>query len=261
MCYYNGQRVTFTEFIKLKDLEKSLANYPAFDVELEIGFDYSQSIVLKRVPSQTDFELVKMEWGFIPPYLRTRKDVAQMRTGGNGKPPILTLNAVGEELLLPRKIYRDAALTRRCLLLSSGFYEWRHIFGVNKKTGQPLKTAEKIPYHIRLRDRAYFYIAAIWTPWTDKETGEYVESFALVTTAANSIMAQIHNSKKRMPTVLTEDLAYEWMFGDLSEKRITEIATYQIPSEEMEAWTISKKFREETNPTAPVHYETVPKLI
>ena len=48
-------------------------------------------------------------------------------------------------------------------------------------------------------------------------------------------MEQIHNSKKRMPTILTEDLAWEWLFGNLDEERITEIARYQFPTEQMEA--------------------------
>jgi len=33
-----------------------------------------------------------------------------------------------------------------------------------------------------------------------------------------------------MPTILTEDLACEWLFGDLAEERITEIASYQFPA-------------------------------
>ncbi len=66
-------------------------------------------------------------------------------------------------------------------------------------------------------------IPGIWTPWRDKNTGGYVESFAIVTTKAKKLMEQVHNSKKRMPTILNEDLAYEWMFGKLDEKRITEI--------------------------------------
>jgi hypothetical protein len=33
-----------------------------------------------------------------------------------------------------------------------------------------------------------------------------------------------------MPAILTEDLAAEWISDGLSEERITEIATYQIPA-------------------------------
>jgi len=97
--------------------------------------------------------------------------------------PVLTLNAMSEEMLLPKKIYREAALSRRCLVLSSGFFEWRHLFPIGKKTGKPLKTAVKYPYHIGVKDHPYFFIAGVWQPWKDIETGEYVETFSVVTTA------------------------------------------------------------------------------
>ena len=103
-------------------------------------------------------------------------------------------------------------------------------------------------------------MAGIWQPWTDKVSGEYVESFAIVTTKANKLMEQVHNSKKRMPTILNEDLAYEWMFGNLDEQRILEIAATQYPSEEMEACTIAKDFRQVIEPTKEFSYEDVPAL-
>jgi hypothetical protein len=63
-----------------------------------------------------------MEWGFIPSYLKSREDVAKMRNGykdatGKYRPPVIMLNAVCEELLAPGKIYREAGLKRRCLVL------------------------------------------------------------------------------------------------------------------------------------------------
>jgi putative SOS response-associated peptidase YedK len=271
MCYYNGQRVTRAEFIRLKNLEKILANYDFLKTPMQSGFEYATNAVLKRVPDKEDFDIVQMEWGFLRgdpkkwPFFRTREDIIKMRTGykddrGKFHPSINFLNAMGEELLLPDKVYRDAALNRRCLILSSGFYEWRHVFPKNKRTGEPVKTAIKYPYHIGLKDKEYFYIAGIWEAWTDLKTGEHVESDAIITTKANKIMSQIHNSKERMPTILTEDLAYEWLFGDLTEKRITEIATFQFPSEEMEACTVAKDFREALEPTEHFVYEDLPEL-
>ncbi len=265
MCYYNGQKVTRAEYIRLKQLEKAVANYDFLNRDLQVGFDYSMNAVLKRVPDKEDFDIVQMEWGFIPPYLKTREDVNKMRHGykdptGKFRPPITTLNAVSEEILAPGKIYRDAALHRRCLVLSSGFYEWRHIHRLNKRTGEPLKTAEKYPYFITVKDKEYFYMAGIWQPWTDKATGEYVESFAIVTTGANKLMEQVHNSKKRMPAILNDDLAYEWLFGNLEEKRIKEIGESQFPAEEMEAYTIAKDFRETLEPTKHFEYDDLPAL-
>ena len=265
MCYYNGQKVTHEEFIRLKNLEKLVANYNFLNRELQIGFDYNLNAILKRDPEKEDFDILQMEWGFIPPYLKTRDDVNKMRNGhkdANGKfrPPIITLNAVCEELLLPGKIYRNAALNRRCLVLSTGFYEWRHIYPLNKKTGLPLKNANKYPYYITLKDKEYFFMAGIWQPWTDKVTGEYVESFAIVTTKANKLMEQVHNSKKRMPAILKDDLAYEWLFGNLDEKRILEIAATQYPAEDMQAFTIVKDFREVIEPAKEFKYEDLPAL-
>jgi len=100
----------------------------------------------------------------------------------------------------------------------------RHVFPIGKKTGKPLKTAVKYPYHIEVKKQPYFFIAGVWQPLKDVETGVYVETFSVVTTAANQLMQQIYNSKKRMPTILTEDLAWEWLFGNLNEDRISEIA-------------------------------------
>lgn len=265
MCYYNGQKVTRAEYIRLKQLEKAIANYDFLNRDLQVGFDYNENAVLKHIPEMEDFDIVKMEWGFIPNYLKTRDDVFKMRNGykdatGKYRPPIITLNAVCEELLLPGKIYREAALKRRCLVLSSGFFEWRHIFPLNKRTGQPNKTPNKYPYHITVKGKPYFFIAGIWQPWTDKVSGEYVESFAIVTTKANKLMEQVHNSKKRMPTILNEDLAYEWMFGNLDENRILEIAATQFPAEEMEACTIAKDFREALEPAKKFQYEDVSAL-
>lgn len=260
MCYYNGVKVSHAEFIRLKTLEKAIANYDFLSRPMHIGFDYNNIPVLKRFSDVEDFDIVQMEWGFLPPYIQTRKEAALMRSGykkedGQFQVPILTLNAMSEEMLLPRKIYRDAALNRRCLVLSTGFYEWRHVFPLNKRTGLPLKTANKIPYRIGLKDTEYFYMAGIYTPWVDRETGETVETCSLVTTVANSVMKQIHNSKLRMPTILTEDLAWEWLFGNLSEERITEIGKFQIPSKAMEACTIIKEFREAPDPNKEHEYE------
>lgn len=70
-------------------------------------------------------------------------------------------------------------------------------------------------------------------------------------------MTKVFNSKMRMPSILNEDLFYEWIFGSLDEERITEIAKTKFPSEKMEAFTIAKDFKTALEPTAPFVYENV----
>lgn len=265
MCYYNGQKVTRAEYIRLKQLEKTIANYGFLDKQLIDGFDYGNSAVLKPIAGKEDFDLVEMEWGFIPSWLKSYDEATHMRRGGinpaTGKfdTPLTTLNAIGEEML-EKKMYQKSAREKRCLVLSSGFYEWRHIYPKNKKTGQPLKTAIKYPYYITLPEKEYFYMAGIYNTWTDKTTGESLDSFAIVTTKANPLMEEVHNAKKRMPTILNEELAYEWMFGKLDDKRITEIAFTQYPYEEMYAYSLNKDFRNALNPLERVDYSELPPI-
>ncbi len=67
-------------------------------------------------------------------------------------------------------------------------------------------------------------------------------------------MQQIHNSKMRMPLILTEDQALEWLFGDLNEEDIKRIVSAPIASELMTAYTIAKDFRAMPDPATPFEY-------
>ena len=227
---------------------------------MQSGFDFGDWPVIKPVDGGKNIELVMMHWELIPHYFRTWPEVEKFRKGGfnpkTGKkdPPKNTLNAIGEEML-KKPTYRNAALKRRCLVLSSGFYEWRHFIPPGEKKDIAF------PYHITIKEREYFFMAGIWQAWTDQETGEILEGFAIVTTKANFLMEQVHNKKKRMPLILTEQLAREWIREELSEARIQEIVGFQFPAEQMSANTIEKSFRNSGDPARPFEYEQLPAII
>ena len=264
MCYYRAVKIKHQNVLTINDIERDL-NKDDLYAPVADGFAYGTTPVIVPSP-HCGWDVVQMEWGFIPFYIPTRDAVEKFRRGytdGQGKfrPAMTTLNAIGEDLLLPGKMYREAALKRRCLFISTSFYEWRHIYPLGKK-GQPLKTAVKYPYNIRKKgaDEIHF-TAGVWQPWTDKETGEMVDTCALVTTKANRLMEQIHNVKKRMPAILTPKLAGEWISDGLSEDRIIEIATFQYPAEDMEAWPINRDFKTAADPTHACTYEGLPGLV
>jgi putative SOS response-associated peptidase YedK len=270
MCYFNGQKVTKDEYIRLKHLEKLVANYKFLNRDVIHGFDFSNTAVLKPIEGKEDFEIVPMEWGFIPdpgvwPFIETREQLNNTRRGYKDQRGNFVkydfLNAVSEELLLKNKVYRQAALNRRCIILSTGFYDWRHIFPLNKRTGEPKKTPDKYPYRVMVKGREYFWTAGIWNPWTDAETNEYVESCAMVTTKANLVMEQIHNSKKRMPTMFTDELAFDWMFKPMNEKEISELAQYQRPWHDMSYYTLEKSFLQSNDPLKVRVYPELPPII
>ncbi|SEO08523.1 Putative SOS response-associated peptidase YedK [Mucilaginibacter gossypiicola] len=270
MCYYNGQRVTRAEFIQLKQLEKAVKNYDFLNKGVISGFSEDLVAVLLPNDAKTNFDIVQMEWGFLPAYIRNREHVQKFRLGykdskGKWHTGYTTQNAKAENLFINEEgtkesIYAEAARRRRCLVISTGFYEWRHVYRNHKKTGRPLKTPDKYPYYISVTDQEYFYMAGIWQEWIDKDTGEVSKTLSIVTAPATDLMEKVHNSKKRMPTILSNELAWEWMMEEISDDRILEIAKTGFPAEQMSACSISKEFQAALDPTEPFDYPELPAL-
>lgn len=257
MCYYNGCKVTRAEYIRLMAIEKELKNLK-LSRPAQSGFDYKDWPIIKPI-GKNDFEIKNVHWEYIPESILDEfalRDARQRFTW---------LNAKGENLLVNEKgrpsMYREGALNGRCLVLSSGFYEWRHVPVIGKR-GQELKQKKAIPHRIGVAsDQEYFFMAGVSRVWTNERRGMSADTFAIVTTEANDLMQQVHNTKKRMPVILPEELAFEWLFGDLDEKRITELATFQYDSEEMFAYTVGKDFINSTDPWQEVEYEDCPPIL
>lgn len=105
-------------------------------------------------------------------------------------PKYATANARCETMAkLPA--YRNAwASDRRCLVPATSFVEWQAVEGSSKQ-----------PWLVYLADRRPMAFAGLWEV-SHTEGGERVESCTIVTAPANGLMAEIHNTRKRMPVVL-----------------------------------------------------------
>jgi putative SOS response-associated peptidase YedK len=91
---------------------------------------------------------------------------------------------------------------QRCLILSNGFFEWHW---------QDAKGKNKQAFHVHLPNNALFAFAGLWNAWIDKQTGEIRPTYTIITTAANELMERIHNTKKRMPLVLSASQGKHWL--------------------------------------------------
>ena len=60
-------------------------------------------------------------------------------------------------------------------------------------------------------------LAGLWSEWSDKSTGEILDTFSVITTGANSLMEKIHNSKKRMPVILERESEAQWLDTNASK--------------------------------------------
>jgi putative SOS response-associated peptidase YedK len=245
MCYFNSINLNIGDIIKISNKEKKISKKITYHVTS--GFEFTQWPIIKENDTSNDLLLDMAHWEFIPSWIHNTKELEVSRE------KFTTLNAKGENLL-ESKMYRDASLKRRCIVLSSGFYEWRHY----KPMGAKKENA--YPYFITIKGKPFFFMAGIYQPWTDKNTGETIDSFSIVTTAANELMSKVHNKKKRMPTILSENLAHEWLQEGLTESRIKEIANFQMADEDMEAISIRKDFKIAAHPQEQFFYAELPSL-
>ena len=68
--------------------------------------------------------------------------------------------------------FRDAYRRRRCIVPVHGFFEWKAIKGQKAKQ----------PYAIAMKDGAPFGIAGVWENWKEPASGEWIRTFAIITT-------------------------------------------------------------------------------
>ncbi len=127
-------------------------------------------------------------WGLIPSWAKDEK-IAQH-----------TFNARAETLA-EKPSFRAAFKRRRCLVPVSAFFEWRDIAGEKKK--QKLRFASV--------DGNPLALAGLWEHWTAPDSGDVVESYTVITTAANTMMAPIH---ERMPLILAAKDWAAWLDPD-----------------------------------------------
>ncbi|MDX5404277.1 MAG: SOS response-associated peptidase [Bacteroidota bacterium] len=166
-------------------------------------------VILNEDPARFRF----IKWGLVPFWSKERNL------------PYSTHNARVEDIS-KKPAFREPIRKRRCLIPADGFYEWRH------------EGKNKIPHWIQIKDNSLFAFAGIWDEWTDSETGEILPSFSILTTEANPMMAEIHNSKKRMPVILTREKEQDWL-SDISLEQVLEIPK-PFDENRMEAWPIER---------------------
>jgi len=140
-------------------------------------------------------------WGLMPSWSTDQK----FRTN--------TLNAK-IETINEKPSYKNY-VKNRCLILANGFYEWKWLDAKGKTKQQ---------YEITIENDAPFAFAGIYSTWIDKSTGEMLNTYSMITTEANELMAEIHNIKKRMPIILTPENEQLWLNGtDVNQFAMPEI--------------------------------------
>ena len=126
--------------------------------------------------------LVEMGWGLVPYWAKDPEIGHRM------------INA-RSETAAEKPAFRDSFERRRCLVPADGFYEWQKVPGGRQ------------PYLFRLEGGAPFAFAGLWDRWRGPR-GRVLETFTILTTTPNSLVAPIHD---RMPVILDASARAGWL--------------------------------------------------
>jgi hypothetical protein len=66
MCYYNAQKVTHAEFLRLKQIEKTIVERDFFNRLVIVGFDFGSTTVLKPIEEKKTLKLCKWNGASYP---------------------------------------------------------------------------------------------------------------------------------------------------------------------------------------------------
>ncbi|MGZ8253968.1 MAG: SOS response-associated peptidase [Burkholderiaceae bacterium] len=142
--------------------------------------------VIRRAHRSEEREVALLRWGLVPIWAQ------ELKFG------VRCIKARAETLG-STAAFRMAYRKRRCLVPVNAFFEW---------TGEP---GHKTKWRIGLKDEPLFALAGLWEWWKDPAADQGIETYTIVTTRANNLIAPIHD---RMPVVIAERDYDRWLDAD-----------------------------------------------
>lgn len=164
----------------------------------------THTVPVLRLSDAGRCQVVPMRWGLRPHWSKDGQEYINARA----------------ETAASNRVFSKAFASQRCLVPASGFYEW-------KKVGK-----KKAPYYFRMLNDAVFCLVGIWDRSGEGDLA--VEAFAVLTTAPNELVAEVHD---RMPVILRPEEYAAWLDPRVSHQPPLDA----FPAEEMEAYPVSSR--------------------
>ena len=184
MCFHTEQ--TKIPIALETRFEASLDNPLEFRPQNHInGFEFPATPVITDEKPQI---ITHYNWGLIPAWAKD-EEIQKY-----------TLNAK-IETVTEKPSFKNS-VNQRCLVIADGYFEWQWLDPKGKI---------KQKYEIGLPNHELFAFAGLYSHWVDKTTGAIKNTYTILTTEANPLLATIHNSKKRMPVVLKREDEAKWL--------------------------------------------------
>ncbi len=142
------------------------------------------------------------------------------------------------ETVLTTRAYQKAARVRRCLVPTTGWYEWQVSPRATDTRGRPGKQ----PFFVRRVDGTSAVMAGLYEFWRDREKDgadpdAWLATFTIVTTSAEPGLARLHD---RQPVVLDREDWAAWLDPQLQDPdRIADVLRSARPGR-FEAYPVGR---------------------
>ncbi len=175
-------------------------------VSVKPRYNIAPSQAAQVIFNESGSKCVMMKWGLVSSWAKY-PDV--------GKQPInIRADSLSE---------RQKGLFRyhRCLIPVDGFYEW---------------SKSKRPLRLLMKDDSPFALAGLWSRWNSPDGSPY-ETFAIITTDANELIAPIHN---RMPVIVDSKNYLLWLDSNVKDLSILDCILKPFQAEKMRYYIVSR---------------------
>ena len=185
MCFYTQQTAIFEEIetrfsTKVDNPDRFMKS------DFVNGFSYPNlPIIVDKTPNVISTNFM---WGLIPSW--SKDDEIRKNT----------LNARIETV--EEKPSFKNSINNRCLIIVTGYYEWRW---------QDEKGKQKEKYLINSQEDEIFCLAGLYSDWLNPNSGELLNTYTILTSEADKTMQYVHNHKKRMPVMLKKADEKKWL--------------------------------------------------
>jgi putative SOS response-associated peptidase YedK len=209
----------FVREVPISDIAEEFGvDQPTFDMKPSYNIAPTNNVAI--IIDDGRKRLVQSRWGLIPFWAKDPFSGFKM------------INARAETLA-EKPTFKKAFMEQRCLVVASGFYEWRE------------EDKVKMPVYVHLKPRALFGFAGLYNFWTSPE-GESICTCTIVTVEANDRLRQVHD---RMPAILQKQDEPLWIAQDADSGGLHNMLK-PYPSNKMDFYDVSRAVNSAKNDSA-----------
>jgi putative SOS response-associated peptidase YedK len=234
---------------KLELLEKRFNVSAPDGMEWKASYNLSPGQMAPVITSSNPRQLQLFRFGMTPFWAKKPMYLINARAEGDHNKEN-DPNYKGAKGIISKPSFRKPIRSQRCLVIADAFIEGT------------IKEKLSKPFVVYLKNNVRpFAFAGIWDEWANKETGEIVHSFAIITTTANELLQKLPHH--RSPVILDHKQEKKWLNTDLPLADITQLLK-PYPAEHMNAYPVDAAIK---NPRAegkellkPVGERVVPEF-